>query len=127
MITSTSTAIQDFNFLESLGDNIDVQNAQTQNLLEKYGSIENFKQAFRNETQGQNFDSNLPITTMAEGAMSSAPNLRELPTGDAGMAESMSPQLSEGTRSGSNINQQVVPSDKNLPLSKDLYVVAFGP
>ena len=119
MITSTSTAIQDFNFLESLGDNIDVQNAQTQNLLEKYGSIENFKQAFRNETQGQNFDSNLPITTMAEGAMSSAPNLRELPTGDAGMAESMSPQLSEGTRSGSNINQQVVPSDKNLPLSKD--------
>ena len=119
MITSTSTAIQDFNFLESLGDNIDVQNAQTQNLLEKYGSIENFKQAFRNETQGQNFDSNLPITTMAEGAMSSAPNLRELPTGDAGIAESMSPQLSEGTRSGSNINQQVVPSDKNLPLSKD--------
>ena len=84
MITSTSTAIQDFNFLESLGDNIDVQNAQTQNLLDKYGSIENFKQAFRNETQGQNFDSNLPITTMAEGAMSSAPNLRELPTGDAG-------------------------------------------
>ena len=119
MITSTSTAIQDFNFLESLGDNIDVQNAQTQNLLEKYGSIENFKQAFRNETQGQNFDSNLPITTMAEGAMSSAPNLRELPTGDAGMAESMSSQLPEGTRSGSNINQQVVPSDKNLPLSKD--------
>ena len=119
MITSTSTAIQDFNFLESLGDNIDVQNAQTKNLLEKYGSIENFKQAFRNETQGQNFDSNLPITTMAEGAMSSAPNLRELPTGDAGMAESMSPQLPEGTRSGSNINQQVVPSDKNLPLSKD--------
>ena len=119
MITSTSTAIQDFNFLESLGDNIDVQNAQTQNLLDKYGSIENFKQAFRNETQGQNFDSNLPITTMAEGAMSSAPNLRELPTGDAGIAESMSPQLSEGTRSGSNINQQVVPSDKNLPLSKD--------
>ena len=58
MITSTSTAIQDFNFLESLGDNIDVQNAQTQNLLDKYGSIENFKQAFRNETQGQNFDSN---------------------------------------------------------------------
>ena len=84
MITSTSTAIQDFNFLESLGDNIDVQNSQTQNLLDKYGSIENFKQAFRNETQGQNFDSNLPITTMAEGAMSSAPNLRELPTGDAG-------------------------------------------
>ena len=119
MITSTSTAIQDFNFLESLGDNIDVQNAQTKNLLEKYGSIENFKQAFRNETQGQNFDSNLPITTMAEGAMSSAPNLRELPTGDAGMAESMSRQLPEGTRSGSNITQQVVPSDKNLPLSKD--------
>ena len=84
MITSTSTAIQDFNFLESLGDNINVQNSQTQNLLDKYGSIENFKQAFRNETQGQNFDSNLPITTMAEGAMSSAPNLRELPTGDAG-------------------------------------------
>ena len=119
MITSTSTAIQDFNFLESLGDNIDVQNAQTKNLLEKYGSIENFKQAFRNETQGQNFDSNLPITTMAEDAMSSAPNLRELPTGDAGMAESMSRQLPEGTRSGSNITQQVVPSDKNLPLSKD--------
>ena len=119
MITSTSTAIQDFNFLESLGDNIDVQNAQTQNLLDKYGSIENFKQAFRNETQGQNFDSNLPITSMAEGAMSSAPNLRELPTGDAGMAESMSRQLPEGTRSGSNINQQVIPSDKNLPLSKD--------
>ena len=84
MITSTSTAIQDFNFLESLGDNIEAQNSQTQILLEKYKSIDNFKQAFRNETQGQNFDSNLPITTMAEGAMSSAPNLRELPTGDAG-------------------------------------------
>lgn len=84
MITSTSTAIQDFNFLESLGDNIEAQNAQTQILLEKYKSIENFKQAFRNETQGQNFDSNLPITTMAEEARSSAPNLRELPTGDAG-------------------------------------------
>jgi hypothetical protein len=128
MITSTSTAIQDFNFLESLGDNIDVQNAQTQNLLDKYGSIENFKQAFRNETQGQNFDSNLPITTMAEGAMSSAPNLRELPTGDAGMAESMSPQLPEGTRfqdNIGNIGKFIDRSDKKLPTSEDFTEEGF--
>ena len=128
MITSTSTAIQDFNFLESLGDNIDVQNAQTQNLLDKYGSIENFKQAFRNETQGQNFDSNLPITSMAEGAMSSSPNLRELPTGDAGMAESMSPQLPEGTRfqdNIGNIGKFIDRSDKKLPTSEDFTEEGF--
>ncbi len=91
MITSTSTAIQDFNFLESLGDiqpagstEFETQNAQIRNLVNKYGSIEGFKEAYRKAINENNFDSNLPITTMAEGAMSSAPNLRELPTGDAG-------------------------------------------
>ena len=87
MITSTSTAIQDFNFLESLGDiqpagstEFETQNAQIRNLVNKYGSIEGFKEAYRKAINENNFDSNLPITTMAEGAMSSAPNLRELPT-----------------------------------------------
>jgi len=91
MITSTSTAIQDFNFLESLGDiqpagstEFETQNAQIRNLVNKYGSIEAFKEAYRKAINENNFNSNLPITTMAEDAMSSAPNLQELPTGDAG-------------------------------------------
>ena len=91
MITSTSTAIQDFNFLESLGDiqpagssGFETQNAQIKNLVDKYGSIEAFKEAYRKAINENNFDSNLPMTTMVEDAMSSAPNLRELPTGDAG-------------------------------------------
>ena len=93
MITSTSTAIQDFNFLESLGDiqpagstEFETQNAQIRNLVNKYGSIEAFKEAYRKAINENNFNSNLPITTMAEDAMSSAPNLRELPTGDAGQS-----------------------------------------
>ena len=91
MITSTSTAIQDFNFLESLGDiqpagstGFETQNAQIKNLVDKYGSIEAFKEAYRKAINENNFNSNLPMTTMVEDAMSSAPNLRELPTGDAG-------------------------------------------
>ena len=91
MITSTSTAIQDFNFLESLGDiqpagstEFETQNAQIRNLVNKYGSIEAFKEAYRKAINENNFNSNLPMTTMVEDAMSSAPNLRELPTGDAG-------------------------------------------
>ena len=91
MITSTSTAIQDFNFLESLGDiqpagstGFETQNAQIKNLVDKYGSIEAFKEAYRKAINENNFNSNLPMTTMVEDAMSSAPNLQELPTGDAG-------------------------------------------
>ena len=91
MITSTSTAIQDFNFLESLGDiqpagstEFETQNAQIKNLVDKYGSIEAFKEAYRKAINENNFNSNLPMTTMVEDAMSSAPNLQELPTGDAG-------------------------------------------
>ena len=115
MITSTSTAINDFNFITQFSDQPNILNDLTVQLMEKYGNRENFINSFKKEQESASVQTNLPETEMLNEAKQTFRDVG----GDAGIAESMSPQLPEGTRSGSNITQQVVPSDKNLPLSKD--------
>ena len=115
MITSTSTAINDFNFITQFSDQPNILNDLTIQLMEKYGNRENFINSFKKEQESASVQTNLPETEMLNEAKQTFRDVG----GDAGIAESMSPQLPEGTRSGSNITQQVVPSDKNLPLSKD--------
>jgi len=115
MITSTSTAINDFNFITQFSDQPNILNDLTVQLMEKYGNRENFINSFKKEQESASVQTNLPETEMLNEAKQTFRDVG----GDAGIAESMSAQLPEGTRSGSNINQPVVPSDKNLPLSKD--------
>ena len=115
MITSTSTAINDFNFITQFSDQPNILNDLTVQLMEKYGNRENFINSYKKEQESASVQTNLPETEMLNEAKQTFRDVG----GDAGIAESMSPQLPEGTRSGSNITQQVVPSDKNLPLSKD--------
>lgn len=107
MITSTSTALEDFQFLDSLSDqSFDIQNAQIPNLLEKYGTIDNFKEAYRNaKKETKTYNGNLPETEM----------LQEAQTGDASLGERITQEkgisVPEGTKSGSKITEQVVPSE----------------
>ena len=115
MITSTSTAINDFNFITQFSDQPNILNDLTVQLMEKYGNRENFINSYKKEQESASVQTNLPETEMLNEAKQTFRDVG----GDAGIAESMSSQLPEGTRSGSNINQPVVPSDKNLPLSKD--------
>lgn len=107
MITSTSTVLEDFTFLDSLGDQgFEIQNAQIPNLLEKYGTIDKFKEAYRNaKKESKTYNGNLPETEM----------LQEAQTGDANLAESIDRSKSDSRlpiefKSGPNINQPVVPS-----------------
>ena len=115
MITSTSTALNDLNFIQQFSDQPNIMNDLTVQLMEKYGNRENFLNSVRKEQDSASVQTNLPETEMLNEAKQTFRDVG----GDAGIAESMSSQLPEGTRSGSNINQPVVPSDKNLPLSKD--------
>lgn len=107
MITSTSTALEDFEFLDSLSDQgFDIQNAQIPNLLEKYGTIDNFKEAYtKAQKESKTIDSNLPETEM----------LQEAQTGDASLGERISQEqgisVPEGTKFGSKITEPVVPSE----------------
>ena len=97
MITSTSTVLEDFQFLDSLSDQgFDIQNAQIPNLLEKYGTIDNFKEAYtKAQKESKTIDSNLPETEM----------LQEAQTGDASLGERIAQEqgisVPEGTKSGS--------------------------
>ena len=107
MITSTSTALEDFEFLDSLSDQgFDIQNAQIPNLLEKYGTIDNFKETYKKaKKESKTINSNLPETEM----------LQEAQTGDASLGERIAQEqgisVPEGTKSGSKITEQVVPSE----------------
>tara|TARA_R100000008_G_scaffold86651_1_gene80666 strand:+ start:2427 stop:3983 length:1557 start_codon:yes stop_codon:yes gene_type:complete len=120
MITSTSTVLEDFEFLDSLGDQgFDIQNAQIPNLLEKYGTIDNFKEAYRTaKKQNKKIDSNLPLTEMLEEAQ----------TGDASLGERIAQErgisVPEGTKSGSKITEEVVPSE--IYKEKEKPIEIFG-
>jgi len=120
MITSTSTALEDFEFLDSLSDqSFDIQNAQIPNLLEKYGTIDNFKEAYRKaKKETKTINSNLPETEM----------LQEAQTGDASLGERIAQEqgisVPEGTKSGSKITEQVVPS--KMYTEQEIPIEIFG-
>ena len=134
MITSTSTALEDLEFLDSLSDQgFDIQNAQIPNLLEKYGTIDNFKEAYRNaKKETKTINSNLPETEM----------LQEAQTGDASLGERISQEqikddkisqeqgfgIPKKTNSASN--KPVVPSkmytEEEKPYDPNIGEIGFG-
>lgn len=134
MITSTSTALEDFEFLDSLSDQgFDIQNAQIPNLLEKYGTIDNFKEAYtKAQKESKTINSNLPETEM----------LQEAQTGDASLGERISQEqikddkisqeqgfgIPKKTNSASN--KPVVPSkmytEEEKPYDPNIGEIGFG-
>ena len=124
MITSTSTAINDFNFIQQFSDQPNILNDLTVQLLEKYGNRENFINSFKKEQESASVQTNLPETEMLNEAKQTFRDVG----GDAGIAESMSPQLPEGTRfqdNIGNIGKFIDRSDKKLPTSEDFTEEGF--
>ena len=108
MITSQTTPIQDFEYLNNLDldGKTDLLNSESQKLIEKYGSGDAFKQAYLNaKKESKTYNGNLPTTEMLQGAQ----------TGDASLGERIAQEqgisVPEGTKSGSKITEQVVPSE----------------
>ena len=108
MITSQTTPIQDFEYLNNLDleGKTDLLNNESQKLIEKYGSGDAFKQAYLNaKKESKTYNGNLPTTEMLQGAQ----------TGDASLGERIAQEqgisVPEGTKSGSKITEQVVPSE----------------
>ena len=125
MITSTSTAINDFNFITQFSDQPNILNDLTVQLMEKYGNRENFINSYKKEQESASVQTNLPETEMLNEAKQTFRDVG----GDAGIAESMSPQLPEGTRfqdNIGNIGKFVDRSDKKLPTSEDFTEEGFS-
>ena len=113
MITSTSTALNDLNFIQQFSDQPNIMNDLTVQLMEKYGNRENFLNSVRKEQDSASVQTNLPETEMLNEAKQTFRDVG----GDAGIAESMSPQLPEGTRfqdNIGNIGKFIDRSDKKL-------------
>ena len=124
MITSTSTAINDFNFITQFSDQPNILNDLTVQLMEKYGNRENFINSYKKEQESASVQTNLPETEMLNEAKQTFRDVG----GDAGIAESMSPQLPEGTRfqdNIGNIGKFIDRSDKKLPTSEDFTEEGF--
>ena len=124
MITSTSTAINDLNFIQQFSDQPNILNDLTVQLMEKYGNRENFINSFKKEQESASVQTNLPETEMLNEAKQTFRDVG----GDAGIAESMSPQLPEGTRfqdNIGNIGKFIDRSDKKLPTSEDFTEEGF--
>ncbi len=127
MITSQTTPIQDFEYLNNLDleGKTDLLNNESQKLIEKYGSGDAFKQAYLNaKKESKTYNGNLPTTEMLEEAQ----------TGDANLAESIARSTSDSRlpvefKSGPNINQPVVPSTmytEEKPYDPDIGEIAIG-
>jgi hypothetical protein len=127
MITSQTTPIQDFEYLNNLDldGKIDLLNSESQKLIEKYGSGDAFKQALLNaKKESKTYNGNLPTTE----------TLEEAQTGDANLAESIARSTSDSRlpvefKSGPNINQPVVPSTmytEEKPYDPDIGETGFG-
>ena len=124
MITSTSTALNDLNFIQQFSDQPNILNDLTVQLKEKYGNRENFLNSVRKEQESASVQTNLPETEMLNEAKQTFRDVG----GDAGIAESMSPQLPEGTRfqdNIGNIGKFIDRSDKKLPTSEDFTEEGF--
>ena len=127
MITSQTTPIQDFEYLNNLDleGKIDLLNSESQKLIEKYGSGDAFKQAYLNaKKESKTYNGNLPTTEMLQGAQ----------TGDASLGERIAQEqgisVPEGTKSGSKITEQVVPSEiykeEEKPYDPNIGEIGFG-
>ena len=124
MITSTSTALNDLNFIQQFSDQPNIMNDLTVQLMEKYVNRENFLNSVRKEQDSASVQTNLPETEMLNEAKQTFRDVG----GDAGIAESMSPQLPEGTRfqdNIGNIGKFIDRSDKKLPTSEDFTEEGF--
>ena len=124
MITSTSTALNDLNFIQQFSDQPNIMNDLTVQLMEKYGNRENFLNSVRKEQESASVQTNLPETEMLNEAKQTFRDVG----GDAGIAESMSTQLPEGTRfqdNIGNIGKFIDRSDKKLPTSEDFTEEGF--
>ena len=124
MITSTSTALNDLNFIQQFSEQPNIFNDLTVQLIDKYGNRENFLNSVRKEQESASVQTNLPETEMLNEAKQTFRDVG----GDAGIAESMSPQLPEGTRfqdNIGNIGKFIDRSDKKLPTSEDFTEEGF--
>ena len=122
MITSTSTVLEDYEYLNQLsldGKDDLLNNELAGIILEKYGSPVNFRDAvLEARKKDKKIDSNLPLTEM----------LQEAQTGDASLGERIAQEqgisVPEGTKSGSKITEEVVPS--KMYTEKEIPIEIFG-
>jgi hypothetical protein len=117
MITSTSTVLEDYEYLNNLAltGQTDLLNSESENIIKKYQSGQGFKDAvLEAREKNKTINSNLPETEM----------LQEAQTGDASLGERIAQEqgisVPEGTKSGSKITEPVVPSkmytEQEIPL-----------